>query len=188
MVQGGHPYRCTKPLFSKQYKKRPHMIFVTVGNHYQGFDRLIKKADEIASHTSYDILIQKGYSSYRPQSARYFDFVPIQEAMQYIQASELVISHAGIGTIILCKEYGIPLIIFPRRKIYGEHGTDHQVEIARAIEERGDKNIYVIYDEGELEAKIAEVLARKQIPTPRTNLGKANLIKTIKAFIEKDEE
>lgn len=160
------------------------MIFVTVGNHYQGFDRLIKKADEIASHTSYDILIQKGYSSYRPQSARYFDFVPIQEAMQYIQASELVISHAGIGTIILCKEYGIPLIIFPRRKIYGEHGTDHQVEIARAIEERKDDHIFIVYEEDQLEAKIAEVLTRREKPVPGTNIGRANLIRTIKTFIE----
>lgn len=160
------------------------MIFITVGNHYQGFDRLIKKADEIASHTSYDILIQKGYSSCRPQSARYFDFVPIQEAMQYIQASELVISHAGIGTIILCKEYGIPLIIFPRRKIYGEHGTDHQVEIARAIEERKDDHIFIVYEEEQLEAKIAEVLTRKQKAHPVANVGRANLIRAIRAFIE----
>ncbi|MBM4276274.1 MAG: beta-1,4-galactosyltransferase [Deltaproteobacteria bacterium] len=160
------------------------MIFVTVGNHYQGFDRLIKKADEIASLASYDILIQKGYSPYFPKSARYFDFVPIQTAMQYIQSSELVISHAGIGTIILCKEYGIPLIIFPRRKIYGEHGTDHQVEIARAIEERKDDHIFIVYEEDQLEAKIAEVLAKREKPVPGTNVGRANLIRTIRAFIE----
>lgn len=160
------------------------MIFVTVGNHFQGFDRLIKKADEIASHTSYDILIQKGYSYYRPQSARYFDFVPMQEAMQYIQASELVISHAGIGTIILCKEYGIPLIIFPRRKKYGEHGTDHQVEIARAIEERKDDHIYIVHEEDRLETKVAEVLTKREKPVPGTNAGRTNLIRAIRTFIE----
>jgi len=163
------------------------MIFVTVGNHYQSFDRLIKKADEIAAHTSYDILIQKGYSPYCPKSARYFDFVPIQTAMEYIRTSELVISHAGIGTIILCKEHGIPLIIFPRRKKHGEHGTDHQMEIAKAIEERKDEHIYIVCEEDQLEAKIAEVLTRREKPVPGTNVGKANLIKTIKAFIEEDE-
>jgi UDP-N-acetylglucosamine transferase subunit ALG13 len=160
------------------------MIFVTVGNHYQGFDRLIQKADEIASRTSYDILIQKGYSSYRPQSARYFDFVPIQTAIEYIRKSKLVISHAGIGTIILCKEYGTPLIILPRKKKYGEHGTDHQVEIAKAIEERKDDRMFIVYEEDRLEAKIAEVLARNQEPVPNANVGRANLIRTIQAFIE----
>ena len=163
------------------------MIFVTVGNHYQEFNRLIKKADEIASRTSYDILIQKGYSSYRPQSARYFDFVPIQTAIEYIRTSELVISHAGIGTIILCKEHGIPLIILPRKKKYGEHGTDHQVEIAKAIEERKDDHIFIVDEEDQLETKIAEVLTKKQKPLPGVNMGRANLIKTIKAFIQEAE-
>jgi len=160
------------------------MIFVTVGNHYQGFDRLIKKADEIASRTSYDIVIQRGYSKYVSKNVKYFDFVPMNEAIEFIKMSELVISHAGIGTIILCKEYGIPLIIFPRRKEYEEHGTDHQVEIARAIEGRGDDHIYVVYDEEQLEAKIVEVLAGKQKPTPKANEGKASLIRTIRTFIE----
>ncbi len=160
------------------------MIFVTMGNHFQGFERLIKTADEIASRTSYDILIQKGYSYYRPQSARYFDFVPMQEAMQYIQASELVISHLGIGTIILCKEYGIPLVLFPRRKKFGEHGTDHQVEIARAIEERKDDHIYIVYNEEQLEAKIVEVLTKQKKPVPGVNEGRDNLIQTIQSFIE----
>lgn len=160
------------------------MIFVTVGNHYQGFDRLIKKADEIASRTSYDVVIQKGYSRYRPQYAKYFDFVTMNEAIQYIKMSELVISHAGMGTIILCNEYGIPLIIFPRRKKYGEHGTDHQMDIAKVIEERKDDHIFIVYEEDRLESKIVEVLARKQKPTRGTNEGKANLIRTLRTFIE----
>jgi UDP-N-acetylglucosamine transferase subunit ALG13 len=163
------------------------MIFVTVGNHYQGFDRLIKKADEIASRTSYDVVVQIGYSPYRPQYAKYFDFVPMNEAIKYIQMSELVISHAGMGTIILCKEYGIPLIIVPRRKIYGEHGTDHQVEIAKAIEERKDDHIFIVYEEDQLELQIAKVFTRKLKPAPRENEGRANLIKTIKEFVEKNE-
>lgn len=162
------------------------MIFVTVGNHYQGFDRLIKKMDEIASRTSYGIMIQKGYSSYDPQYAKYFDFVPIQTAMEYIRTSELVISHAGIGTIILCKEYGVPLLIFPRRKKYGEHGTDHQVEIAKALQERKDDNIFVVYEENQLEDKIREIFGSPKRFVPAENIGRKNLIKVIRAFIEKN--
>ncbi|MEW6376480.1 MAG: glycosyltransferase [Thermodesulfobacteriota bacterium] len=162
------------------------MIFVTVGNHYQSFDRLIKKLDEIAPHIPHEIVIQKGYSGYRPQHTKHFDFVPISAAMEYIKTSELVISHAGIGTIILCKEYGIPLLIFPRRKKYGEHGTDHQMEIAQAIEERKDDAISIVYEEDQLEAKIAEFLAKGQKPVPGANVGRANLIRTIKEFIEKN--
>jgi len=163
------------------------MIFVTVGNHYQGFNRLIQKMDEIASRSPYDVLIQKGYSTYCPRSVRYFDFVPIQAAMDYIRKSELVISHAGIGTIILCREYGIPLLIFPRRKKYGEHGTDHQVEIAKALEERSDDRISIVHEENQLEDKIREIVESHKKFAPAENTGRKNLIQAIRTFIEKSQ-
>jgi UDP-N-acetylglucosamine transferase subunit ALG13 len=161
------------------------MIFVTAGNHFQGFERLLKKVDEIAPRIPHEIVIQKGYSKYVPHNTKYFDFVPLKAAMEYIQKSDLVISHAGMGTIILCKENGIPLIIFPRRKKYGEHGTDHQMEIAQVLGERGDKNIYILYEEGKLEEKIMEVVGKKEV-IQAENRGRENLIRTIKEFIEAD--
>ncbi len=163
------------------------MIFVTVGNHSQGFERLLKKVDEISPRIPNEILVQKGYSKYVPQNTKYFDFVPLSMAMEYLQKSDLVISHAGIGTIILCKENGIPLIIFPRRKKYGEHGTDHQMEIAQVLEERGDKNIYIVYEENQLEEKIREVVGKKEIVQVE-NKGRENLIGTIREFIETWQE
>jgi len=163
--------------------RRADMIFVTVGNHFQEFERLLKKVDEIAPRICHEFLIQKGYSKYVPRNTKYFDFVPMRAAMQYIRRSDLVISHAGIGTIILCKENGRPLIIFPRRKKYGEHGTDHQMEIARVLQERGDKNVHIVYEENQLEQKIIEVMGKKEIVEVE-NEGRKNLIRTIKEFIE----
>jgi hypothetical protein len=87
---------------------------------------------------------------------------------------------------ILCKEYGIPLLIFPRRKRYGEHSNDHQMEIAQALEERKDENIYVVREEDELEEKILGVLKGKKRYSPTENVGKKNLIRIIRAFIGKD--
>jgi beta-1,4-N-acetylglucosaminyltransferase len=159
------------------------MIFVTAGNHFQGFERLLKKVDEIAPQIPHDIVIQKGYSRYVPQNTKYFDFVPMNIAMEYIQKSDLVVSHAGMGTIILCKEYRVPIIIFPRREKYKEHVNDHQMEIAQVLEERGDKNIYIVYEENQLEEKIREVVGKKEMVQVE-NRGRENLIRTIKEFIE----
>ena len=53
------------------------MIFVTAGNHFQGFERLLKKVDEIAHRIPHEIVIQRGYSKYVPQNAKYFDHVYI---------------------------------------------------------------------------------------------------------------
>jgi beta-1,4-N-acetylglucosaminyltransferase len=161
------------------------LIFVTVGNDFRDFSRLIKKIDEIVPHIHRETIIQRGHSKYLPINVKYFDFVPIDSATKYIKASELVISHAGIGTIILCKENAIPLIILPRRKKYNEHMNDHQMEIAQMLEQRKEKNIYVVYEEEQLEEKIEEVLKDKRKRTPIENIGRAKLIKTIREFVEK---
>jgi UDP-N-acetylglucosamine transferase subunit ALG13 len=156
-----------------------------VGNDFRDFSRLIKEVDEIAIKISDEIVIQRGYSRYHPKNTRNFDFVPIITAIEYIKTSELVISHAGIGTIILCKEYGIPLIIVPRRKKYNEHMNDHQMEIAKVLEEKGEGGIHVIYEEDQLEKKIIEILGNRKRQTPIRNIGRERLIRMIREFIER---
>ena len=160
------------------------MIFVTVGNDFRDFSRLIKEIDEIAPDIPDEIVIQTGYSRYRPKNGRCFDFVPIDAATEYIKRSELVISHAGIGTIILCQEYGIPIIILPRRKKYNEHMNDHQMEIAKMLEEKRNANVHVIYEERQLHDKVKEALKNREKHIPAENIGRTNLIRTIREFIE----
>jgi UDP-N-acetylglucosamine transferase subunit ALG13 len=160
------------------------MIFVTVGNDFRSFDRLLKKMDEIAPLIPSEILIQKGYSRYLPKNTKHFDFVSMEEAMDYIQKSQLVISHAGIGTIILCKKYGIPILILPRRKKHREHMNDHQLEIAEALVKREGENIYVVYDEDQLEEKILKILDEGPKANSSENLGRVHLIRTIQEFIK----
>ena len=160
------------------------MIFVTVGNDFRGFDRLLKKMDEIAPLIPSEIVIQRGYSRYLPKDIKHFDFVSMNKAIEYIQKSQLVVSHAGIGTIILCKEYGIPILILPRRKGYGEHMNDHQLEIAKALEKREGENIYVVYEEDQLAEKILKFLKEGTRFNPIENVGRVHLIRTIKEFIK----
>jgi beta-1,4-N-acetylglucosaminyltransferase len=159
------------------------MIFVTVGNHFQGFERLLEKVDEIAPRLSHEIVVQKGYSKYVPKNTKYFDFVPANTAVDYIRNSDLVVSHAGMGTLILCKEYRIPIIIFPRREKFREHVNDHQMEIAQVLEKREDLNVHIVYEEDQLEEKIVEAVGKREM-APQENRGRENLIRTITEFIQ----
>ena len=160
------------------------MIFVTVGNDFRGFDRLLKKMDEIAPLIPAEVLMQRGYSPYRPIHAKHFDFVTLHQATEYIRQSELVVSHAGIGTIILCREYGVPILILPRRKALGEHMNDHQGEIARALEKREHENIHVVYEEDQLKGKVLEILREGRRDAPKREKTGAGLIKAIRGFIQ----
>ena len=160
------------------------MIFVTVGNDFRPFDRLLKKMDEIAPSLPEKVLMQKGYSTYCPQNTEYFDFVPMQSATEYLLKSRLVVSHAGIGTIILCKRHGIPLLILPRRKKFGEHMNDHQLEIAQALEKRKDGQIRVLYEEDQLKEKILEHLAEERRDSPADSPGRLNLVHALREFLQ----
>ena len=160
------------------------MIFVTVGNDYRNFDRLLKKMDEIAPLIPSEIVTQRGYSRYLPKNTKHFEFVSMNKAIEYIRSSQLVISHAGIGTIILCKEYGVPVIILPRRRRYGEHMNDHQLEIAQALEQRRDEPVRVLYEEDQLEEKILEILGEKRRDHPAEDRGRSHLIQTINEYLQ----
>jgi len=160
------------------------MIFVTVGNDFRSFDRLLKEMDEMAPLIPDEILIQTGYSRYDPKNAKHFDFISMNQALEYIRNSELVVSHAGIGTIILCKEYGIPILILPRRKAYNEHMNDHQLEIAKVLEKREAEHVYVVYGEDQLKETILRILKRRERSVSIQNSGKVNLLKVIKEFID----
>jgi len=161
-----------------------NMIFVTVGNDFRSFDRLLKKMDEVAPFIPSEIVMQRGYSKYLPKNVKQFDFVSMNEATEYIQRSDLVVSHAGIGTVILCKKYGIPILIIPRRKKNGEHMNDHQLEIAQALENKENENIYILYEEAQLKDRVLKILKEGRKETDEKNVGQANLVKAIKEFIK----
>lgn len=160
------------------------MIFVTVGNDFRSFDRLLRTVDEMAARIPVEIVVQRGYSNYLPGNVRHFDFVTMEESIDFIRNSELVVSHAGIGTIILCKKYGTPILILPRRKRYGEHMNDHQLEIAEALERREEEGLYVARQEGELEEMMLKALQVEARKPATEHTGRLNLLQTLKAFIE----
>lgn len=121
------------------------MIFVTVGNHNQGFDRLIKKMDEIAGKTDEQVIMQIGYTTFKPVNAEYFSFLEsFEEILRLNREARVVVSHAGAGSIVTALKEKTPVIVVPRLKKYVEHMNDHQLEIAKAMSE--NKNVTVIYD------------------------------------------
>ena len=63
--------------------------------------------------------------------------------------------HAGVGSILTAIEHGKPVIAVPRRKKYGEHIDDHQLEITRELEKEG--KITVVCDVRDLEKVLGDV-------------------------------
>lgn len=104
------------------------MIFVTVGTHPGQFDRLVRRMDELAPLLKEKVVIQRGFTRYKPKNAEYFDFA--EDISRYFKEARLVISHAATSVIEFSVGYGKPLIVVPRQKQFNEHIDNHQVEFA----------------------------------------------------------
>lgn len=103
------------------------MILVTVGTQLP-FDRLIRAVESWAISTGHqDVIFQVGSAGYRPTVGRATEFISPKELQNLIERAELVIGHAGIGSIISCLSLGKPIVIMPREFRLGEHRNDHQM-------------------------------------------------------------
>lgn len=123
------------------------MIFVTVGTHEQPFDRLVSYIDDLKRDgvIREDVFIQTGFSTYEPKYCRWSKLIPYEEMVKNVQEARIVITHGGPASFIMPLQMGKTPIVVPRQSRFGEHVNDHQVEFARAMEQRMG-NIIVIED------------------------------------------
>lgn len=125
------------------------MIFVTVGTHEQQFNRLIECMDMWASEHEEEVIIQTGYSTYKPRNCKWEKLFSYSEMNQYVQDARIVITHGGPSSFIMPLQNGKIPIVFPRKKEFDEHVNNHQVKFCRQIAERME-TIIVVEDTDEL--------------------------------------
>jgi UDP-N-acetylglucosamine transferase subunit ALG13 len=156
------------------------MIFATVGT--QGpFDRLIRTIDGWAgANGRTEVFAQTGPSDYRSEHIRTKRFIDATEFRERVEAASLVISHAGMGSIITALELGKRIIVMPRLASLGEHRNDHQVATAKRFAEQGA--ITVAFTEQELIDKLDQLQSLNE--TGRlTAQASPHLISAIRMFI-----
>lgn len=115
------------------------MIFVTAGNQKFQFNRLLKAIDELVDREIIQepVIAQIGYSTYLPKHYEAVDFMCKEEFHRTVQDCSLLITHGGAGTILEGLELKKRIVAIPRRKAFGEHVDDHQVEITEVFEKMG---------------------------------------------------
>lgn len=151
------------------------MIFVTVGMHSQGFDRLVKKMDEIAGNIDEEVIIQTGGTNFKPKNAKWFDFTTEEEIKGFCRKASVVVTHAAM-LILDAWEQGKPVVVVPRLKIYNEVIDDHQVDFARELEKEG--KVIAVYDIDMLE----EALKKANIEPPKL-ANDRGLVSALKNYI-----
>lgn len=155
------------------------MIFVTVGTQL-GFDRLIHIIDRWNSTNSTEIFCQIGESNSTFDYLECEKFITPLEYKEVVSKCEIIVAHAGIGSILSAMEYNKPIILFPRKASMGEHRNEHQLATINQFENK--RGIYVARDNNEL---INLLDNRDQLFPCESVINESNntLIQSIKNFI-----
>ena len=156
------------------------MIFVTIGTQLP-FDRLIKIIDELAPQLNEEVVAQVYQCGFTPKNIKTVDFLAPDEFNTFFDKARLIISHAGMGTILSALQKDKPIIVFPRIAALGEHRNEHQLATARKFKEMGTVNVAM--DEEEL----ASMLLNGD-QTTLLHIGNSaspSLIQSIKDFIDR---
>jgi UDP-N-acetylglucosamine--N-acetylmuramyl-(pentapeptide) pyrophosphoryl-undecaprenol N-acetylglucosamine transferase len=109
------------------------VIFATCGSSHLPFERMMQA---LAVLPPRELVVQHGPTD-PPPAARAIAFLPYDEVVRLIEEADVVVCHAGVGSIICAIRAGHTPIVFPRLKRYSETVDDHQAELASALGQRG---------------------------------------------------
>jgi UDP-N-acetylglucosamine transferase subunit ALG13 len=157
------------------------VIFVTIGTSLP-FDRLIRAMDALAPEfPDQRFFAQLGNgAAYTPVNMNFTRMLTVGEYAAHIESSQVIVAHAGMGSLITAVEAGKPVVVLPRRLSFGEINTDHQVATARQW--MGKTGVHVAMEEKDLHQALRQALSGSPSggrlePTP-------GFVEKIRDFIE----
>lgn len=137
-------------------------VFVTVGSLYP-FDRLIEACDALAADDEREWVAQIHEGEYEPRHMRFERYMDKDAFDAAMVDADLIVGHAGMGTINGALAIGKPLLVVPRRKDLGEHVNDHQIAGAELF--RAGGHVLVADNPGDVGSMLDATLAF--VPRPR---------------------
>jgi len=163
------------------FRKGP-VIFVVTGTQAP-FDRLLSIIDKWAvNQDTYSVIAQTANSEINFKNMTCFDYLEPDVFNEYFNNADVIIGHAGMGTIINALENKKKLVVFPRLVKYNEHRNDHQHHTAFGFEKLGLIN--VAYNEKDLFRYLNNII---DIPVKRkiNQNAEKQLLEKISNFINK---
>lgn len=156
------------------------MIFVTVGTDLP-FDRMVKVVDHWArDNDRRDVFAQIGEGGWEPDFIGFANFLQPSEFVDRFKAASVIISHAGMGTILSALHYGKPILVMPKKASLGEHRNEHQTATATRMMEMGGVN--VAFDEQELRHRL-DRLGELALPRQIGVAASSSLLQGLREFI-----
>lgn len=143
------------------------VIFLTIGTH-EPFDRLVRAFDEWCATTGADLrpfgqITEPRPAGYRPQHFQWVARLSPRDYAATIARADIIVSHAGMGSILTSLHVGKPIVVMPRRGHLRETRNDHQYATVRMLGDR--PGIHVAEDESQLAGAIDAALEALAAPS-----------------------
>jgi UDP-N-acetylglucosamine transferase subunit ALG13 len=110
------------------------MIFVSVGTNEAPFDRLLRAVEGFPGGE--ELVVQHGSSGVRPANATCVDYLSFGDLVEHVRRARVVVTHAGMGSMMVALANGKRPVVVPRLKRFHEAVDDHQIPLARRLEDR----------------------------------------------------
>lgn len=155
------------------------MIFVTLGTHYHPFPRALDVVAPLAVDA--DIIVQHGHTPPRPSLVgwQWMEFLPYERIADLMREAEVVVAHAGVGSLFTALGVGKRPVVLPRLRRLGEHVDDHQLMIGKKLAEDDTILLYKLGDD--VRALSRAALDAPAVPTDRSASLKAAVRRAAKA-------
>lgn len=157
------------------------MILVLLGTQHNEFTRLLQKIEDCIDNgfINEKVIVQAGFTKYNTDKMEIFGMLPKETLDNLIDEANLIITHGGVGSIIIALKKHKKVIAVPRLHEFNEHVNDHQRQIINVFNEKryliGIQNV----------EDLPEALNEVENFTPEEYKGdNEKMIKIIEDFIE----
>ncbi|MDF2368171.1 glycosyltransferase, partial [Sneathiella sp.] len=125
-----------------------------------------------------------GEEGYKPRNFAWQSFLDPDGFKSRFEEADLIVAHAGMGTIITALTMKKPLLIMPRKGAFKETRNDHQIATAEQFARRS--GIFVAKDETELGTVLEDLLANppSTIKEAASEFAEPELLQAIRSFIQ----
>ena len=163
------------------------MIFVTVGNARQPFDRLISAVERAvdAGVITGEVVVQHGHSR-APRVGTVRRTFDRGEFEGCLRRARIIICHAGVGSVLDSLRHGKRPIVMARRKPLDEMVNNHQVDLATKLGMLG--LVFVVENAEEIAACLRRPPGDFTVDPPAPNPEPLRVVREFLGAVEANRE
>lgn len=158
------------------------MILVLLGTQNNPFNRLLEKIEKCIEDgiVKQRVVVQAGFTKFKSDKMNIFDLKPKEVIDNLVDEAEFIITHGGVGSIIMAIKKNKKVIAVPRLSKYNEHVNDHQRQIIDIFNDKG----YILGVQNMEDLPEAIMGINDFIPNPYIG-GNEKMLRIIENFIDK---